>query len=75
MKKPAKPPSEFELMEKATAAQLTKALDAVSDPTVNGKYVHWDKLRFLTPPDGLTTEDWWIGLKFRRSNRKVIPLK
>ena len=26
--------------------------------TVNGKYVHWDKLRHLAPPQGLTAQAW-----------------
>jgi len=46
----------------------------VSEPTVEGKYVHWDKLRHLTPPGPLTHEDWWLGLKFRRMQSRSIPL-
>lgn len=29
-------------------------------------YLHWDKLRHKTPPGGLTSEEWWLGLKWRR---------
>src|SRR4051794_17467164 len=40
----------------------------------NGKYVHWDKLRFLEPPGDLSHEEWWIGLKMRRSgSHRLIP--
>lgn len=39
------------------------------------KYRHWDTLRHLTPPDGLTTEEWWYAIKLKRQgNRKAIPL-
>ena len=31
-----------------------------------GKYRHWDILRHLTPPEGLTVEEWWSGIKMRR---------
>ena len=38
-------------------------------------YPHWDKLRHLKPPDGLTAEEWWLGIKLRREGRlKVLPL-
>ncbi|MES2345388.1 MAG: Fic family protein [Chlamydiota bacterium] len=40
-----------------------------------GKYRHWDILRHLTPPEGLTVEEWWYGIKMRRLlGFKVIPL-
>ncbi len=38
-------------------------------------YPHWDKLRHLDPPQGLTHEEWWSGLKFGRLNgRRMLPL-
>ncbi|MGC2595575.1 MAG: hypothetical protein WA347_04785, partial [Rhabdochlamydiaceae bacterium] len=40
-----------------------------------GKYRHWDILRHLTPPSGLTLEEWWIGIKMRRLlSFKPVPL-
>ncbi|MFK8067293.1 MAG: Fic family protein [Gammaproteobacteria bacterium] len=33
-----------------------------------GRYLHWDKLRHLTPPDGMTSEQWWTGIKAARKN-------
>lgn len=40
-----------------------------------GKYRHWDILRHLTPPEGLTLEEWWCGIKMRRLlGFKAIPL-
>ena len=32
---------------------------AVREPTANGQYVHWDKLRHLEPPAGLDRRAWW----------------
>jgi len=44
--------------------------------TVGNRYLHWHKLVFFTPPEGLSHEDWWLGLKFhRRPQYKTIPLK
>ncbi len=38
-------------------------------------YLHWDKLRHLRPPAGLTSEDWWLALKLKRqSNAIPVPL-
>ena len=40
-----------------------------------GKYRHWDILRHLSPPKGLTTEEWWAGIKMQRLlGYKPIPL-
>ena len=36
-------------------------------PEVRGVYEHWDHLRHLTPPQGLTVEQWWLGIKLARS--------
>jgi Fic family protein len=38
-------------------------------------YVHWDKLRQLTPPDDLSPEEWWLLIKWGRQNvQRTIPL-
>lgn len=43
---------------------------------IKGQYVHWNKLRHLSPPGDFTREDWWKFLKWQRQiNRKAIPLK
>lgn len=31
------------------------------------RYHHWDKLRWLRPPEGLTHQDWWCALKLKRA--------
>ena len=41
----------------------------------SGSYPHWDKLRHLDPPDGLTHQEWWLALKIERgSQSRSIPL-
>ena len=35
---------------------------------VRGKYLHWDKLIYYTPPKGLTHEQWWFALKMQRQS-------
>jgi len=39
-----------------------------------GRYLHWDKLRHLQPPEGWTSEDYWFTLKIARKNLyKKLP--
>lgn len=41
-----------------------------------GEWIHWDKLRYLDPPDDLTHEQWWLGIKMaRRSLLRTLPLR
>lgn len=48
----------------------------VGPSTPEGKYRHWDTLRHLTPPTGLTIEEWWAGLKLARvSLWRPVPLQ
>jgi len=57
---------------------LTKrtALGGGLDPAPDGVYRHWDTLRHLTPPKGLSVEEWWFGIKLaRRTLYRTIPLK
>ncbi len=76
---PAKPPLDWRDL---TKLDLRKHPDLVGrmltegrGGLVNGRYVHWDKLRFLKPPTGLTREQWWSGLKFARAvMRRPTPL-
>jgi Fic family protein len=44
-------------------------------PTVEGRYIHWDKLTRLKPPAGLTHEAWWLSIKLHRlSSSRRAPL-
>jgi Fic family protein len=41
----------------------------------DGEYLHWDKLRHLTPPHGLSSHEWWWTLKVaRRTSMRQLPL-
>ncbi|HYM67394.1 MAG TPA: hypothetical protein VEW68_08900, partial [Patescibacteria group bacterium] len=38
-------------------------------------YAHWDKLRQLEPPAGLSHEEWWLLVKWgRQPVQRAIPL-
>lgn len=34
--------------------------------TEKGEYLHWDKLKYLTTPVELTSEQWWFAIKLAR---------
>jgi len=73
MKIPRKPPPLSNLFE--CTDSMPKILTLLMEGDQDVKYRHWDVLRHLTPPDGLTVEEWWYAIKLKRQgNRKVIPL-
>lgn len=56
-------------------SRLAKVLNAGVSPEPEGKYRHWDILRHLQPPNDLTVEEWWAGIKFARVLRHLtLPL-
>ena len=55
---------------------LFAILQEVSSPTNDGRYLHWEDLRYRKPPEGLTHELWWLGVKMRRkTGSRTVPLK
>jgi Fic family protein len=74
MKYPKRPPGRLELMKEISPDRLLEIMKIVSEPTVSGKYLHWDDLRHRTPPQGLSLPEWWLGIKFQRGPQKFLPL-
>lgn len=73
--KPIPPPPTFDEAIAAARDRLPEILQAGITPTPRGKYYHWDKLRHLKPPEGLTSEEWWASVKIaRRQLRRALPL-
>ena len=47
----------------------------IISPAPGGKYRHWETLKRLQPPRDLTSEEFWAGVKFARSQiRREVPL-
>lgn len=66
MKAPQTPPAFQDLFDLSDAGRLGRVLSAGFRATVDGKYRHWDNVRQLTPPQGLSLQDWWLGIKLAR---------
>jgi Fic family protein len=71
----AEAPSIDELGGKLDADALVATIGAPVDPRTRERYLHWDKLRRLDPPDGLNSEQWWLQIKTAREfELREIPL-
>jgi Fic family protein len=74
MKKPQTPPPFNELIGNLSSDKLQKIIE-FSSPIWKNRYLHWHKMQFLTPPNGLTIKDWWTALKLSRLGQlRQIPL-
>ena len=77
MKIPLKPPKFDGLIAKIIGKNPQRIVHVLSlgvHPDPKGRYYHWDKLRHLAPPDDLTTEEWWVAVKFaRKALYRPIP--
>ncbi|WP_026144113.1 Fic family protein [Xanthomonas sp. SHU 199] len=65
MKLPVPPPDSWRLLADEPE-RMMKVFRSKIGPEVAGSYEHWDKLRHRVAPDGLTTEEWWAGIKWSR---------
>lgn len=79
MQIPVSPPDSNEIITGLLSNDKDLAFRLFSESTLTdakGRYLHWDKLRFLEPPQGLTPEQWWAGLKWARAvNYKYLPFQ
>jgi Fic family protein len=68
-------PTLDELLEKLDGESVMAALRAPRDERAANGYLHWDKLRHLDPPKGLTSEQWWLKVKAAREDElRELPL-
>lgn len=78
MKLPSKPPDSGDLISKLLASDDWPEIHRrglFSPTTPKGRYVHWDKLKYYQPLDGITKEQWWAAMKLARSaTLKPFPL-
>lgn len=79
MQVPVNPPSADEIMTDLIKKDQAQALRLYTTSTLvdsRDRYLHWDKLRFLDPPEGLSNENWWAGMKWaRRAVYKHLPFR
>ena len=62
----AKPPDMYARLEGLAPETLVRLVN-VGATLQDGRYLHWDDLRRRQPPEGLTVEQWWIGMRLARN--------
>lgn len=78
MRVPQKPPGMEAVRHDlfSSAQRLQRVITADIRATYNGRYCHWEKVRRLSPPKGLSVNDWWLGMKLARAKLlRDIPLR
>lgn len=76
MKTPAPPPSRsdgWHRLIRDDPGRLARILQHAQ--TAADAYLPWDKLRYKTPPDDLSPEEWWLAIRTGRASwLRRIPL-
>lgn len=75
MKIPQTPPSLAEILKDPDQIMRIVAHEGTG-PSQGKQYRHWENLRRIQPPTGLSSEEWWATVKLARSQtRRTISLK
>lgn len=70
-----KAPAFADLLSELDPKAVQRIIEAPGDARLTDKYVHWDKLRRLDPPDGFSRDEWWFKVKFPRiAGFRPLPL-
>ena len=77
MRLPKVPPSLKDLMaEVKKPERMMHLFSLMQTAKTQRHYLHWDKLRHLSPPDGINHREWWMVLKLSRMDAlKPIQLR
>src|ERR1700691_527257 len=77
MRKPETPPLFEELLKSMRdTSTMMKILNLGREKPAVSRYLHWDQLRRYPPPAGLSSKEWWLGVKMQRMGAfREIPLK
>ena len=77
MRIPQTPPTLGDLIrELPSPERFADLATRASSASRRSEYLHWDKLRHLEPPNGLTHREWWLTIKMaRHDGLREISLK
>ena len=67
-------PQVSEYLSGGQADIIKLLLGGQAEANRSDRYLSWEKLRYHKAPEGLTLEEWWVGLKLNRlQGRRTIP--
>ena len=62
------------MLEVSNFNDMRKLVQHISPVLPDGRYLHWNDLRWRPPPAGLTSELWWVAHQVgRQSGRVTVP--
>jgi Fic family protein len=72
MRRPERPPAFDHIL--GNSPELLRKMFALLQPGLAGRYFHWEQLKWRTPPEGNTHQEWWASLKIaREAARRALP--
>ena len=75
MRLPDQPPPLADLIRRRSAEDLMRLMSSGLGKLPTTAYHHWSQLKYRTPPDGFSVEDWWLATKLARaSSAQELPL-
>ncbi|PSL09201.1 Fic family protein [Marinobacterium halophilum] len=81
MKIPEPPPPFGQILNQLMASEDTEHMVRVLGSNVGpvdskGRYLHWEKLKYIVPPEGFSPEEYWLATKkARESISKELPFQ
>lgn len=74
MKIPPAGPTIQDLFAEAPPERISCLLSSNIGKVPENRYLNWSKLKYLDPPEGFTSEEWWVAIKLARvSVRHHLP--
>lgn len=70
MKLPMPAPEVQHMFNETLKKNPEKLNELLLTPLDDSAYLHWDQLRYKTPPQGFSHEEWWLALKLRRNQQR-----
>ena len=75
MKLPPRAPTLQDLLDAGRFERIPQLLSSNIGQLPENKYIHWSKLEYLDPPEGFSSEEWWVAIKLARvSVRHFLPI-
>ena len=69
MKLPMPAPAYASLLDSIIKSRPERLSSLLSSDMDDSRYLHWDEIRYKSPPADWTLEEWWVAIKMRRTRQ------